>query len=126
MRGRLSDQRKQKPTATDSSKDISCRAHRAVDISPTSFPVLVNGGFLQNQASKIKDPIRAKSLVLDDGTTRLAIVVVDTCMMPRELIDRAKNLAREKTGIRTRSNARFSHAYSFGSRGDGCPGLSCR
>ena len=64
----------------------------AVDIAPTSFPVLVNGGFLQSQATKIKDPIRAKCLVLDDGTTRLAIVVVDTCMMPRELIDRAKSL----------------------------------
>ena len=61
-----------------------------VDISPKSFPVLVNGGFLQNQASKLNDPIRARSLVLDDGMTRLAIVVVDSCMMPRELIDRAK------------------------------------
>ena len=66
----------------------------AIDITPARFPVLVNGGFLQNQATQIKDPIRAKCLVLDDGTTRLAIVVVDTCMMPRELIDRAKSLAQ--------------------------------
>ncbi len=73
----------------------------AVDINPTSLPVLVNGGFLQSQASKINDPIRAKCLVLDDGTTRLAIVVVDSCMMPRELIDRAKSLAQKKTGIRS-------------------------
>jgi hypothetical protein len=73
----------------------------AVDIAPATFPVLVNGGFLQSRATKIKDPIRAKCLVLDDGTTRLAIVVVDTCMMPRELIDRAKSLAQVKTGIRT-------------------------
>jgi Concanavalin A-like lectin/glucanases superfamily len=72
----------------------------AVEIAPTSFPVLVNGGFLQSHASKIKDPIRARCLVLDDGTTRFAIVVVDTCMMPRELIDRAKSLAHAKTGIR--------------------------
>ena len=48
-------------------------------------------GFCRAQASKVNDPIRAKSLVLDDGTTRLAIVVVDYCMMPRELIDRAKD-----------------------------------
>ena len=41
----------------------------ALDIAPTSFPVLVNGGFLQNQAIKINDPIRAKVLVLDDGST---------------------------------------------------------
>ncbi len=73
----------------------------AVDITPTSLPVLVNGGFLQSQSSKINDPIRAKCLVLDNGKTRLAIVVVDSCMMPRELIDRAKSLAQEKTGIRS-------------------------
>ena len=71
----------------------------AVDISPASFPVLVNGGFLQSHATKIKDPIKAKCVVLDDGTTRLAIVVVDICMMPRELLEKAKSLAREKTGI---------------------------
>src|ERR1017187_1630777 len=71
----------------------------AVAIGPASFPVLVNGGFLQNYATKIKDPIRAKCVVLDDGTTRLAIVVVDICMMPRELLEKAKALAREKTGI---------------------------
>ncbi len=71
----------------------------AVDVGPVSFPVIVNGGFLQNHATRINDPIKAKCIVLDDGTTRLAIVVVDICMMPRELLDKAKALAREKTGI---------------------------
>ncbi len=52
-------------------------------------------------ATRFNDPIRARCVVLDDGSIRLAIVVVDTCMMPRELIDRAKELAREKTGIPT-------------------------
>ena len=88
---------KQTPAPTPTFRAGAC----AVDIAPTNFPVLVNGGFLQNHATKIKDAIRAKCLVLDDGTTRLAIVVVDTCMMPRELIDRAKSLAHEKTGVRT-------------------------
>lgn len=73
----------------------------AVDIAPEHFPVIVNGGFLAARASKLNDPIRARALVLDDGATRLAIVVVDSCMMPRELIDRAKEIAREKTGIAT-------------------------
>ncbi len=71
----------------------------AVEIAPEHFPVIVNGGFLAARATKLNDPIRAKGLVLDDGTTRLAIVVVDSCMMPRELLDRAKAIAREKTGI---------------------------
>jgi hypothetical protein len=50
----------------------------AVDVAPVTFPVLVNGGFLRGQANKINDSIRAKCLILDDGTIRLAIVVVDT------------------------------------------------
>ena len=37
--------------------------------------------------------------MLDDGKIRLAIVVVDTCMMTRELIDDAKALAASATGI---------------------------
>jgi hypothetical protein len=73
----------------------------AVDITPEKFPVLINGGFLANRATRAHDPVRAKCLVLDDGATRLAIVVVDTCMMPRELLDRAKEMARARTGIPT-------------------------
>src|SRR5438128_889766 len=73
----------------------------AIDVSPTKLPALVNGGFLEARSDKVQDPLHARCLVLDDGDTRLAIVVVDSCMMPRELLDRAKGLAREKTGIPT-------------------------
>jgi Concanavalin A-like lectin/glucanases superfamily len=96
----------------------------AVDITPATFPVSVNGGFLQNRATRLVDPIRAKSLVLDDGTTRLAIVVVDSCMMPRELLDRAKQLAREKTGIpaeRILISATHTHSAPAAMGALGCP-----
>jgi hypothetical protein len=73
----------------------------AIDITPKSLPVLVNGGFLQSSAKVINDHLFARCLVLDDGETRLAIVVVDSCMMHRELLDRAKEMARVKTGIPT-------------------------
>lgn len=71
----------------------------AVDVSPERLPVLVNGGFLQAEAKEVRDKLHARCLVLDDGATRLAIVVVDSCMMPRELIDRAKRKAHELTGL---------------------------
>jgi hypothetical protein len=71
----------------------------AVNVSPDTFPVLINGGFLQNKANAVNDPLFARCLVLDDGPTRLAIVVADSCMIPRDLLDRAKSMAREKTGI---------------------------
>lgn len=73
----------------------------AVDVSPRTLPCVVNGGFLQATSDQVRDRLFARCLVLDDGATRLAICVVDSCMMPRELIDRAKALASEATGIPT-------------------------
>ena len=73
----------------------------AVDISPTEFPVIVSGGFLERTAGDLKDPLHARALVLDDGATRLAIVVVDTLLMPRDLVDKAKQMAEQATGIPT-------------------------
>ena len=73
----------------------------AIDITPTKFPVIVNGGFLQNQATRAHDRLHARCLVLDDSRVRLAIAVVDNCLMPRELLDEAKALAAEAAGIPT-------------------------
>ena len=72
----------------------------AVDVTPPEFPVIVNGSFLSRTASKAHDPLFARALVLDDGRTKLAIAVVDSCMMPRALLDRAKAQASASTGIR--------------------------
>jgi len=96
----------------------------AIDIAPERFPVLVNGGFLESHASQVNDPIRAKAVVLDDGATRLMIVVVDSCMLPRELIDRAKALARAKTGIPTERMliaATHTHSAPAAMGALGCP-----
>jgi hypothetical protein len=96
----------------------------AIDIAPQRFPVFVNGGFLPNRATQINDPLRAKAIVLDDGATRLAIVVVDSCMLPRELIDQAKALAREKTGIPTERmliSATHTHSAPAAMGALGCP-----
>jgi hypothetical protein len=71
----------------------------AMNVTPEKFPVSVNGGMADRQATKANDPLHARCLVLDDGKTKLAIVVVDSCMIPRELIDEAKERAAAKTGI---------------------------
>jgi hypothetical protein len=70
-----------------------------VDVTPPRFPVISNCMFLERMADKAHAPLHAKALVLEEGSTRLAIVVVDSCMMPRELIDKAKEMASAKTGI---------------------------
>lgn len=85
----------------------------AVDISPTGFPVRVNAMFTERSASKVADPLFAKALALDDGTTRLVLCVVDTCMMPRDLIDQAKTDVSKATGIPTeRMLVSATHTHS--------------
>lgn len=78
--------------------DLKAGAY-AQDVTPERFPVSVNGGFADRKATSANDPLHARCLVLDDGTTKLAIVVVDSCMIPRELMDAAKALAEKATGI---------------------------
>ncbi|KKK56334.1 hypothetical protein LCGC14_3065560, partial [marine sediment metagenome] len=73
----------------------------AIDITPQKLPVIVSGGFLEGTADRVHDPLHARCLVLDDAATRLAIVVVDTLAMPRDLLDQAKATAEKATGIPT-------------------------
>ena len=71
----------------------------SVDIGPQEFPVRVNAMFTERSADKVVDPLAVKALALDDGKTRIVLCVVDTCMMARDLIDRAKADASKATGV---------------------------
>lgn len=70
------------------------------DVTPIQFPVLVNGGMTSRTAGKAVTKLHARAIVLDDGHERLALVVVDSCMMTRRLLDDAKHLAAQRTKIR--------------------------
>ncbi|HEY8503328.1 MAG TPA: hypothetical protein VIL46_02020, partial [Gemmataceae bacterium] len=73
----------------------------AMDVTPPAemFPISVNGGMTDRKATAAHDRLHARCLVLDDGKTKLAIAVVDSCMIPREILDAAKARAKEATGI---------------------------
>ena len=71
----------------------------SVDVSPIKFPVIVNGGFLADKADKVLDRLYARTVVLDDGSQPIAITVVDSCMMPRDMLDKTKADAARLTGI---------------------------
>ena len=72
-----------------------------VDITPQELPVIVSGGFLERTGNTVRDRLYARALIVDDGTSRVAICIVDILFMPRDLLDDAKHLASIKTGIRT-------------------------
>jgi len=98
----------------------------AVDVTPTHFPVIVNDSFNEAQATRAHDRLMSRAVVLDGGQLRLAIVVVDSLMIPRELLDIAKQVAHEATGIPTeRMLISATHTHSapsalacLGSRAD--------
>ena len=75
----------------------------AVDISPVNLPVLSSGGFLARSGKVIHDRLFARGLALDDGSTRLVLVVVDTLFVPRDLCDQAKEAASKRTGVPTKN-----------------------
>ena len=71
----------------------------AVDISPREFPVNMPGLFNENIADGLHDPLHSRALVLDDGTTTLAMVVVDNLHVGREQADEIKALVTKRCGI---------------------------
>lgn len=71
----------------------------AKNISPVNLPVWVNGGISGRKIDRITDPLNARCLVLSDGKTQVAICIVDNCILPLELVDKAKELTQSKTGI---------------------------
>lgn len=85
-------------TAQESPEALYAGAY-AQDITPTKWPISTNGGFQDQQATAAHDPLHARCFVLKNKTTTIAIVVCDSCMLPRDLLDRAKKAASTKTGI---------------------------
>jgi neutral ceramidase len=57
------------------------------------------GGWDSPPATQIHDELHARCLVLDDGRTRVAIVVCDSVGIARQVFDQAKRLVHEHTGL---------------------------
>lgn len=71
------------------------------------------GGFSANLATNAHDPLHSRALVLDDGATTLAMVVVDNLGASPELIEEAKELAAQRTKIpRERMLVASTHTHS--------------
>jgi hypothetical protein len=71
----------------------------AQDISPQKLPVNVSGDFFNRTADTIHMPLHARCFVLDDGKTKIAMGIIDSCGLGRPTLDAAKALASKSTGI---------------------------
>ncbi|MDP6467643.1 MAG: neutral/alkaline non-lysosomal ceramidase N-terminal domain-containing protein [Pirellulaceae bacterium] len=87
------------PSAAVDRKPVLRAGVAAVDITPKEFPLNMPGGFRANMAESAHDPLHARALVLDDGTTTLAMVVVDSLGASPEVLDEAKAIASRESGI---------------------------
>jgi len=70
-----------------------------VDITPLVFPLNMPGGFDAKMTERAHDPLHSRALVLDDGGTTLAMVVVDNLGAGPDVLEEAKAIASAKTGI---------------------------
>lgn len=70
----------------------------ASNISPP-LGISLNGNMQDKPALHIHDELNARCLVLDDGRERIAFVLVDSCMVPRWIIDAAKEAAQNGTDL---------------------------
>ncbi len=68
------------------------------DITP-ALGVSLAGYMNDRKAAYIHDELHARCLMLDDGTTRIAIVLVDNCLIPRSITDEAKRLTNQAIAL---------------------------
>ncbi len=69
------------------------------DITPPLGEGIVGNYGTPPPATHIHDPLHARSLVLDDGETKLVFVLCDNVSINREVFDEAKRMVQEATGI---------------------------
>jgi neutral ceramidase len=86
-------------TVTAASQEKVFRAGAAVSNITPPLGELVVGGWTPIPAKHIHDELFARCLVLDDGTTQLAIVLCDNVGIPREVFDAAKKQVHAATGL---------------------------
>lgn len=75
------------------------RAGAAKSVITPPVGTSINGHFQDRKVRNVHDETHARAVVLDDGHTKLGFVVTDLCMVYRETLDRAKERARDFTGI---------------------------
>ena len=61
--------------------------------------VSIAGNMNDRKSTSVHDELHARCLVLDDGATKIAFAVVDSCMVPREVVEDAKKQIQDATGI---------------------------
>ena len=95
-----------------------------VDVTPQEWPLAPRGSFTPRPTDSAHDPLNVRCLVLDDGNTSVALAVVDSCMVHRDVLDPAKRQASQATGIPAQQmliSASHTHSAPFANAQHGTP-----
>lgn len=84
--------------AQETSSGLFAGAAKA-DITPYEWPVPLVGSFNERLAYRAWDPLYARAIVLRSDDTTLGIVIVDNCLIKRDILDEAKRRIQDKVGI---------------------------
>src|SRR5690606_15161296 len=76
----------------------------------------LGGGIVGNfgtppEAKNIHDELHARSLVLDDGDSKLAFIICDNIGLARKVCDAAKKEINARTGIPDRKSTRLNSSH---------------
>jgi len=95
-----------------------------IDITPTEFPLAPRGSHFPKPIDTVNDPLYVRCIVLQNGETRIAMAVVDSCMVHREQLAPAKKAAAEACGIPVENmmvSSTHTHSAPFANARYGTP-----
>lgn len=102
------------PIAADPDKPLFKAGAATADVT-APLGTSINGGFQDREATYIHDPQLVRCLALDDGKTQVVLVVVDSCVIGRDVFDEAKALVETATGLpKTQMLMSATHSHSCG------------
>ena len=70
-----------------------------VDISPTEFPVYVNGYFNPRYHTEVLDPLFAKAIAIECGSEKFVFALLDSCLFSSDIPAEIKARVEERTGF---------------------------
>jgi hypothetical protein len=93
---------------------VNCEAGTGKVCITPPIGLLMAGYSERNQLARgVHDDLYAKALVLNDGTTKLAVIATDLIGLDRELVAKIRQLAEERTGIKKANiTVTASHTHS--------------
>lgn len=87
------------PSAGAQEPATTFRAGAATSNVTPKLGYSINGNMRDVKAAHIHDEVHARCLVLDDGDSRHAFVVVDSCLVPLEVVTEAKDWIQKQSQL---------------------------